>query len=208
MTQTLEYIVKRFGVDLSQPSPHILNNYSRYQIPEMFNKLGFTIGAEIGTEVGRYAEMLFKKMPNLQLTSVDLWDATLHQENASQEKMDNWYQETLIKLKPYHSNILKMSSMDAVKQFPDNSLDFVFIDANHDFEFVVNDIIFWSKKVKIGGIVYGHDYSDEFAVKEAVNAFVKVNKVDPWFVLRANYRNVIDSWLFVRDEKDLINKYK
>lgn len=48
--------------------------------------------------------------------------------------------------------------MDVVKQFKDESLDFVYIDGNHSFQHVVNDLCEWEKKVKVGGIVAGHDY--------------------------------------------------
>lgn len=38
----------------------------------------------------------------------------------------------------------------------------VFIDARHDYESVANDIKLWSPKVKIGGVLCGHDYSLSF----------------------------------------------
>ena len=48
--------------------------------------------------------------------------------------------------------------MDAVVDVADESLDFVFIDADHKYVSVCEDIREWSKKVRIGGIVSGHDY--------------------------------------------------
>ena len=60
--------------------------------------------------------------------------------------------------------------MDAVKDFKDESLDFVYIDANHGYESTKEDIREWSKKVKKGGIVSGHDYvkKNGYGVIEAV----------------------------------------
>jgi len=49
-------------------------------------------------------------------------------------------------------------SVEAAKQFDDFSLDMVFIDANHAFEFVMADIQAWYGKVKQGGIISGHDF--------------------------------------------------
>jgi predicted O-methyltransferase YrrM len=48
----------------------------------------------------------------------------------------------------------------AADDFLDNSLDFVYIDAGHRFDDVVQDIIKWTKKVRKGGIISGHDYME------------------------------------------------
>jgi hypothetical protein len=67
-----------------------------------------------------------------------------------------------------------MKSLDAVSRFGDHSLDFVFIDASHEYEDVKADIIAWIPKIKPGGVLAGHDYYiDDFdyypGVKQAVN---------------------------------------
>lgn len=56
--------------------------------------------------------------------------------------------------------IIKKSSKDALTEFADNYLDFVFIDANHSYEFVHEDIRNWLSKVRMGGILSGHDIDD------------------------------------------------
>ena len=53
---------------------------------------------------------------------------------------------------------LQMSSIEASKLYLDESLDFVFIDADHETEGVTQDIEHWWPKVKIGGYLAGHDY--------------------------------------------------
>ena len=53
---------------------------------------------------------------------------------------------------------LKMTSMEAVKKFENESIDFVFIDGSHEYEDIKNDIISWMPKVKKGGVLAGHDY--------------------------------------------------
>jgi predicted O-methyltransferase YrrM len=50
-----------------------------------------------------------------------------------------------------------MDSLEASKLYANKSLDFVFIDASHEYEDIKNDIIHWLPKVKIGGILAGHD---------------------------------------------------
>ena len=54
---------------------------------------------------------------------------------------------------------MRKSCIDALIDFEDESLDMIFIDANHSFDRVKEDIENWSKKVRKGGIVSGHDYN-------------------------------------------------
>ena len=79
-------------------------------------------------------------------------------------------------LKKYKQIVwVKKFSVDAVKDFKDKSVNFVYIDANHQYEFVKEDIEVWLPKVKKGGILGGHDYN-EAGVKQAVNErFKKFN---------------------------------
>lgn len=201
MVSTLEYILKKFNLDYSQASP-IMISFSRWEMPKLLQELQFTTGAEIGTEHGSYAEKLCQANPNLKLYCVDPWTAISYYEGyKDQDKVNGFYEVAKSKLAKYNCELLKMTSMEAVKRFEPNCLDFVFIDGNHHFEFVVNDIIYWSRIVKPGGIVYGHDYSDQFHVREAVNAFMNAHKIKPWFILHRGGR-LIDSWMYVRQEGD------
>lgn len=87
--------------------------------------------------------------------------------------------QTLAISKDMYSN--KKTSMEAVNDFPPRSLDFVYIDADHRFPFVAEDIYYWYWRVKRGGIIAGHDYSDtrpgeahrSAQVQSVVDAFVK-----------------------------------
>lgn len=65
----------------------------------------------------------------------------------------------------------------------DDSLDFVFIDADHSYEAVRKDILTWSKKVREGGMICGHDVNMEGvqkALKELIPNYKKVNKDNCW----------------------------
>jgi SAM-dependent methyltransferase len=205
MENTLKVFTEKLEVDLTQPSP-IAVRYSRYRIVELFKELNFTVGAEIGTEHGRYAAMLCSGNPQLKLYCIDPYSVYPYfKGEKEQEEVESFYVEAQKRLKRFDHEILRMTSMEAVKQFEPNSLDFVFIDGNHFFEFVVNDIIHWSRIVKPGGIVYGHDYSlPDFHVKQAVNAFMDASQINPWFILKSR-GNIIDCWMYVRQEKDWIN---
>jgi hypothetical protein len=56
--------------------------------------------------------------------------------------------------------MVRASSEIASNMFQDESLDFVYIDANHAYDFVKQDIELWYPKVKKGGYLWGHDYID------------------------------------------------
>ena len=56
--------------------------------------------------------------------------------------------------------MIRCLSKNAVKLFKDESLDFVYIDANHAYDFVKEDLEMWWPKIKKGGYICGHDYID------------------------------------------------
>jgi hypothetical protein len=202
---TLDYILDKY--DLRGKESPISLFCSRWRtIPRLFKKLGFTLGAEIGVFKGYFSKYLIKDNPNLKLYAVDNWiaygDPTA---DFSQRKMDQYFLESKALLKPFNCEIIKAWSMDAVKKFEDESLDFVYIDANHDYKYVKEDIREWSKKVRKGGIVCGHDYIEgcfeggynlHFGVIQAVNEHVAENNIKHLFVLN---KEKVPSWMYVKD---------
>ena len=54
----------------------------------------------------------------------------------------------------------KESTSITIDEIPDQSLDCVFIDGNHEYQYVLDDLQFWSKKVRPGGQILGDDYCD------------------------------------------------
>lgn len=68
-------------------------------------------------------------------------------------------------------NARKLDSVSASKLYKDESLDFVFIDADHTYEAVLNDIHHWFPKVKHGGHIAGHDYFNDPGVQKAVRTY-------------------------------------
>lgn len=72
----------------------------------------------------------------------------------------------------FFSNIkkMKMTSLEASKKFKNQSLDFVYIDGNHTYDFVKQDIQIWLPKIKKGQLICGHDYQGKFkGTIDAVN---------------------------------------
>jgi len=154
--------------------------YGRSLLPSLFAELGFNLGAEIGVQKGKYSEQLCKGNPNLTLYSIDPWKSY---NSISQGTHDARFNETVERLKPYNAKIIRKTSMDALQSFKDGSLDFVYIDGNHAYDYVCMDIIHWSKKVKSGGIVACHDYHDA-QVGRAIDGYVYCHVINPWYMLQ------------------------
>lgn len=198
---TLNYILQRFNIDLSVKRMPIDIPITRLDLARLFTELDFKVGAEIGVEQGEYTEALCRANPQAKIYGVDSWQSySGYREHVSQDKLDRFYEETRERLKLYKYRPMRRFSMDAVQDFDDNSLDFVYIDANHDFQHVVNDLAEWSKKVRTGGIISGHDYrktknNAPFHVVQAVQGFTDAYRISPWFVLRGDHRAASFMWV-------------
>ncbi|MBI2405518.1 class I SAM-dependent methyltransferase [Candidatus Microgenomates bacterium] len=224
MNSTIEFIGKRFGVDVTSISPIKLAKINRTILAQVFGELGFKTGAEIGVAEGVYSKVLCDAIPGLKLFCIDIWEQ--YPGYTEYKNPEQTYAEAKERLQPYNCVFIRKFSMDAARDFADNSLDFVFIDGAHDFKNVACDICDWSKKVKPGGIVFGHDYKyhqtyiqktprhyarlrHAIEVKVVVDAYCFARSIRPWFQL---YPEIEDPtfgpdnpcWMFVRQEGDSV----
>lgn len=160
-----------------------LDNANRTHLAELFAELGFSDGAEIGVRTGGYSLELFKINPNLHMHCVDPWAPYAR---VTQERQDIHYRHCQEKLAPYNATLWKMTSMEALPHVPDKSLDFVYIDGRHEFDYVMSDLIFWSEKVRSGGIVAGHDYYQFYqaGIITAVNAYTQGHNINQWYITK------------------------
>ena len=161
----------------------------REDLYDVMNEMGcFTRGCEVGVAQATNAKEMLNRIDWLKLFCVDPWHKYA---NWSQEKMDLRYQRATRKLKPYgeRATIIRKTSMAAVGQFKDGSLDFVYLDGFHDFDWIMSDMIFWIPKVRPGGIIAGHDYYPFYraGVITAVDAYVKAHNITQWYVTRERH---------------------
>jgi len=201
-------ILQRYNLKLGK-LPIEIPDMGRNQLAELFAEWGFTEGAEIGVESGAYSEVLCKANPKLHLNCIDAWTVYHgYRDYTRPETIAGFYENAQKTLSQYNTTLVRKFSMDAVKDFKDESLDFVYIDGNHTFQFVTNDIVEWSKKVKQGGIIAGHDYHRylkrrQIHVVEVLNAFTSAYEINPWFVtgsrekIDGKVRDTVRSWFYV-----------
>jgi len=119
-------------------------------------------GVEVGSYEGGYANIILSTWPG-DLYMVDVWNSLPKEEyddNSNKENYIEIYSKAIKNIENFKDRafMLRMKSEKAIELFPDNSLDFVYIDANHKYENVIEDIKMWYPKVKSNGIVAGHDY--------------------------------------------------
>lgn len=245
MNATTEYILNKFQIDYKGcvckhlPSEHVhevknctlcscevyhgalpleIPDFGRDQLPHLFRELGYTKGAEIGVMQGDYSQVLCKDYPELELFCVDAWQQYDGYFLGDQRTMDQFYNRARRRTAKYNVKLIRRFSVEAAKDFEDGSLDFVFIDAAHDFVNVVNDLAAWEPKVKSGGCIAGHDFiqrgmgptvfgkaNKTFHVKQAVLGYTSAYLQDPWFLLgraiprEGEIRDKIRSFLWVKD---------
>lgn len=218
---TLDYILDKYKITVAnQYFIDVEGMHGSVDLAKLFAELGFKEGVEIGTDQGEYAEVLFKTIPNLKLSCVDPWKAEAYEKGEqpesgeNQEFFDKRYEEThlrlnslLLSLNASKGFIFRETSMEALRHFQDDSLDFVYIDGNHDFLNVTQDLHYWLKKVRPGGIISGHDYvrypfKKYNHVKKAVQAYAVSYHLLPVFavlyVRNGMRRDRYRSWFLVK----------
>jgi len=126
------------------------------------------ICAEIGVAKGENAVEMLKNYELLKLYGVDPYPSG--NEDERNEMFKN--------LKPFGTRYqyLNKTSEEASSHFPDEFFDYVYIDGDHSYENVLKDLHYWYPKVKVGGMIAGHDawYVD---VAKAIRAFTQTLKI-------------------------------
>jgi hypothetical protein len=180
------HIWKKFHVKQKDTVPFVgWWNSTRDTFDELLAEIGFNYGAEVGVCKGQHARAMLRRNKNLKLLLIDPWTPY---NRLSKEKADARYKLCVKNLLPYEDRIkyMKMESMEAARKVKDESLDFVYIDGLHEFDPVMMDLIMWSKKVRPGGIVSGHDYYSFYqsGVIPAVNSYTRAHNINEWYVTR------------------------
>lgn len=140
---------------------------------------------EIGVWKGRSAAFMAVEITNsgkqIKFDCIDTWRGSEEHLNPNsgvfepnlvndENYLYNHFLENIDSVK-HIINPIRKPSLEAVSLYDANSLDFIFIDASHDYDNVLKDIQAWFPKIKQQGVISGHDYSWGPEVKKAVHDF-------------------------------------
>jgi predicted O-methyltransferase YrrM len=175
-----KYIRLRGNVASGQVSEP--RNRGRWALAISMAEMEFRAGAEIGTLHGDSAEMWCRCNPQLHLTCIDPYGE--YRKRHGRRQRDGAFNATKERLSPFNVTMMRTTSAAAVVKFKDASLDFVHIDGDHSFDAAMQDIIAWTPKVRIGGLVIVHDYFslNWQGVTQAVDAYVEAHRIGEWYV--------------------------
>lgn len=171
---------------------------NRRDIHILLDEFKFKIFCEIGVRIGENLLDMLKANPT-EMVAVDLWREdgvrTRNDLSYSQKELDSQFQYIQSLQVQYPAiKIIRNYSTEAAKQFADGYFDYVYIDADHTYEAVRDDIKAWYPKVRQYGILGGHDYhpnAPTCTVNMAVDEFVRQNSLlfhseisNSWYVVK------------------------
>jgi len=205
---TLNFLADRYKIDLSQKGPYTIDRSRWNEVGNLINDLGFKDGIEIGVYKGRFTQAMAKRAPKMQFLGIDAWTTYENYPDYPAGHLENEAEKEAYERTAQWPNIklVKGWSSEIAPTVPNNSVDFVYIDANHSYPSCVEDINLWSPKVREGGIVMGHDYFDvkrharlqhlDFGVIEAVNGWLSYKNIKHLFIVTGGW----PSWFFVQGD--------
>ena len=142
---------------------------------------------ELGCWKGKSSSYLLTEALNsgkmLDISFIDTWmgsiehldpECEFHEPGLLNNPDHIWeiFNQNIAKIN-YPKNLFRRDTFDAVSYFEDASISFLFIDTAHEYEHVIKEIDAWFPKVKLGGIIAGHDYFTP-GVNQAVNEFFEL----------------------------------
>ena len=165
----------------------------REDIPNLIRCMNNPVICEIGVQMG----LNFKNMiteNTIKAVAIDSWTNTgtigQNDSNYSSIELDNQYNTVVDMFKDDNRvSIIRNYSLESSKLFDNETFDFIYIDADHTYDAVLSDLEHWYPKLKIGGVISGHDYIDgdytvsighlvRFGVMDAVSEFLKKYRID------------------------------
>ncbi len=203
-SKEIRHLIKLFGNDRKQWIPR-----TREGFYPLLNELGYRVGAEVGVFRGANAEQILMNNPEMNLHLIDPYRRRYFTGNTAKrwttKEIKAHAKKRLSKVNRRFGcsyNFMKQLSHKAVEKFSNGSLDFVYIDANHSYKSVKEDLRLWTPKVRIGGIIGGHDYNPYSrkrikGVVRAVNRFVKKNEITPLFITTEAF----PSFFFIKERE-------
>lgn len=157
---------------------------SRHDISNFLNQNDLIgLGVEIGVLRGDFSKSILSNWKGQKLFLIDAWrhiGSNVDLNNGDHIIQLSNIVETFKSVYEFkeRATIIRDTSLEASKLFSDNSLDFVYIDAAHDYTNVSKDLDTWLPKVRKGGLICGDDYIDGVMLHNGVTVFEVKRAVD------------------------------
>lgn len=171
----------------------IINRHNMRGFDKVLNRKRSLIGVEIGVDCGIHSKTLLQHFNIKTLYLIDPYKCYSGTDDYLKDYDTAWIKARKT-LKKFTNKIIwvRFKSYEVINYFPLNSLDFVYIDGNHSYKYVKRDIALYYQKIKVGGILGGHDYQDpivaraviEFAVKHGLTVNVSRGHMMDWWVFK------------------------
>lgn len=178
---------------------HLLK--SRNHLASWLNAEGLVgAGVEVGVLHGCFAAQMLPVWQGQAYWMVDIWENYEGSLNKVQDGQFDLFRAQCAEIAQAYpiAKLIRCMSVNAANSFADNSLDWVYIDANHDYKPVLEDLDAWYPKVKPGGLFGGHDFynSDvkfhECRVERALKEWATRNH-------KAFYLTPCTSWWMIKE---------
>ncbi|PSC67295.1 O-methyltransferase [Micractinium conductrix] len=133
---------------------------------------GLKAGAELGVQRGQFARLTLDRWPSCtQYILVDVWkqqENYVEGANVDNNQQEEIYQAAIAAVEPHKAKVkvMRMFTNEAALQVAIESLDYVYVDARHDYCGCLEDMEMWWPKLKPGAIMAGHDYLNVAEQKE------------------------------------------
>ncbi len=181
------------------------NLSNRDQIGPLLHELGLVgKGVEVGTLYGANAEDILRKWRG-HLYCVDLWknqDPKEYFDGANKINMHSVFATASKTLNHPRCTLLRMSSLAGSGKFEDGELDFAYLDANHRVDAIRADILAWWPKVRIGGILGGHDCNTRYDHETDSDAATAVFELCEALGVRPHLTWCTSWWIHKTEELD------
>jgi predicted O-methyltransferase YrrM len=142
------------------------------------------IGAWEGRSTVAMAVEIINSGKQIEFTAIDTFGGSEEHVSRQEIVQNTLYQKYKENIKPVE-NVVRTVVSDSVKaaeQFENNSIDFIFIDGDHSYEGVKRDILAYLPKMKVGGVMAGHDFNEFFpGVVRAVDEIFGKGNFSPWY---------------------------
>jgi hypothetical protein len=150
------------------------------------------IFVEIGSWKGRSTSFMGVEIANskkdITFWAIDTWQgspdevALINDPDVISNRLYEVFCENILPVRQFIKPIIS-DSADAAERFYNDSIDFLYLDAAHDYDGVFRDLTAWWPKLKCGGTIAGDDWcwssrpGADFTVRRAVELFFSDKKV-------------------------------